>query len=57
MRPNIFSYPQLDDSVRATVAEMQRLGVAAHILSPAEIEARFPFLDLDYFSRPRPWMT
>ena len=50
----LFIPPKLDDSVRATVAEMQRLGVAAHILSPTEIEARFPFLDLDSFFPPTP---
>jgi sarcosine oxidase subunit beta len=55
VRPGmLFIPPALDDGVRATVAEMQRLGIAAHILSPEEISERFPFLDLASFYPPTP---
>lgn len=55
VRPGmLFIPPVLDDGVRATVAEMQRLGIAAHILSPEEIGERFPFLDLASFYPPTP---
>ena len=44
--------PRLDAGVRDIVAEMQRLGIKASILSPEEIGERFPFLDLSSFSPP-----
>lgn len=48
----LFIPPQLDAGVRATVAEMQRIGIKASILSPDEIRERFPFLDVTSFSPP-----
>jgi sarcosine oxidase, subunit beta len=48
----LFIPPQLDAGVRATVAEMQRLGIHVSILSPEEIDERFPFLDISAFFPP-----
>ena len=50
----LFIPPQVDDGVRATVAEMTRLGIRASILSPDELVERFPFLESSSFSPPRP---
>jgi sarcosine oxidase, subunit beta len=50
----IFIPPRMDESVLATAAEMQRLGIKAHVLSPAELAAHFPFLDLASFYPPTP---
>ena len=48
----LFIPPQMDDGVRAIVAEMQRVGIRASILSAAEVTERFPFLDLSSFHPP-----
>jgi len=50
----LFIPPRLDESVLATTAEMQRLGIKAHVLAPDELAARFPFLDLTSFYPPTP---
>lgn len=50
----IFIPPQLDASVLATAAEMQRIGIKAHVLSPAELKERFPFLDISSYYPPTP---
>ena len=50
----IFIPPHFDASVRATVAEMQRIGIKATVLTPAELTARFPFLDVAAFYPPTP---
>lgn len=41
----LFIPPAIDDGVRSIVAHMRALGVAVEILSPAELQQRFPFLD------------
>lgn len=46
--------PRVDDGVRATVAEMQRLGIRASLLNADEVAERFPFLDVSSFFPPRP---
>ncbi len=48
----LFIPPQIDDGVRAIVAEMQRVGIRASILSAAEVTERFPFLDLAAYDPP-----
>ena len=50
----IFIPPKFDENVRATVAEMQRIGIRATVLTPAELTARFPFLDASAFFPPTP---
>jgi sarcosine oxidase subunit beta len=50
----IFIPPRLDASVLATAAEMQRIGIKAHVLSPAELKDRFPFLDVSSYYPPTP---
>ncbi len=42
----LFIPPRMDESVHATVAEMNRLGIAASVLSADEVAGRFPFLDV-----------
>lgn len=45
-RPGIlFIPPAIDDGVKATVAHMKELGVGVELLTPAEVAARFPYLD------------
>ena len=50
----LFVPPRLDEGVHATVAEMQRLGIRATVLSAEEIAERFPFLDVASNFPPRP---
>ena len=50
----LFIPPEIDDGVRATVAEMQRLGIRVSILSADQVAEWFPFLDVSSFSPPRP---
>jgi sarcosine oxidase subunit beta len=50
----LFIPPLVDDTVRATVAEMKRLGIRAELLSLEEVERRFPFLDTSSHFPPRP---
>lgn len=50
----IFIPPHLDANVLATAAEMQRIGIKAHVLSPAELQERFPFLDISSYYPPTP---
>jgi len=55
VRPGmLFIPPEIDDSVRATVAEMQKLGVDVAILSVEELTQRFPFIATDSFFPPTP---
>lgn len=55
LRPGmLFIPPRMDATVLATAAEMQRIGIKAHVLSPAELTERFPFLDLASFYPPTP---
>lgn len=55
VRPGmLFIPPQIDDGVHATVAEMQRLGIDAALLSPDEVAERFPFIATDSFFPPTP---
>ncbi len=49
----LFIPPEIDDGVRATVAEMQRLGIRVSILSADQVAERFPFLNVSSFSPPR----
>lgn len=49
----LFIPPKVDDKVRATLAEMNRLGIRASLLSPEQVAERFPYLDLSSFSPPR----
>jgi len=42
----LFIPPHLDEGAHATVAEMQRLGIRASLLSADQIAERFPFLDV-----------
>jgi sarcosine oxidase subunit beta len=42
----LFIPPHLDEGAHATVAEMQRLGIRASVLSADQIAERFPFLDV-----------
>lgn len=41
----LFIPPQIDEGVRAILAEMQRIGIDAALLSPAQVTERFPFID------------
>jgi sarcosine oxidase subunit beta len=41
----LFIPPHVDDSVRDTVQEMQRLGIAVSLLSADEVAQRFPFFE------------
>jgi sarcosine oxidase subunit beta len=41
----LFIPPRVDENVRRTVGEMQRLGIRASLLSPEEVAERFPFLE------------
>ncbi len=50
----LFIPPHLDEGAHATVAEMQRLGIRASVLSADEIAERFPFLDIASNFPPRP---
>lgn len=50
----IFIPPRLDANVLATAAEMQRIGIKTHVLSPAELKERFPFLDVSSYYPPTP---
>lgn len=50
----IFIPPRMDAGVLDTAAEMQRIGIKAHVLSPAEVAARFPFLDVSAYYPPTP---
>lgn len=50
----LFIPPRLDDGAHATVAEMQRLGIRASVLSADQIAERFPFLDVASNFPPRP---
>ncbi len=46
LRPGmLFIPPRIDDAARATLAEMQRLGIAARLLSADDVAREFPFLD------------
>ncbi len=55
LRPGmLFIPPRIDDGVRGIVAEMQRLHVPVALLSPEEVTARFPFLDMASQFPPRP---
>ncbi len=54
-RPGMLFIPsEIDDSVRTTVAEMQKLGVDTSILSVGALKERFPFLATDSFFPPTP---
>ena len=45
-RPGVlFIVPRVDETVLSLLAEMQRIGVKAALLSPEEVRARFPHLD------------
>ena len=45
-RPGVlFIVPQLDDTVRAVLAEMQKIGIKASLLSADDVRERFPYLD------------
>ena len=45
-RPGIlFILPQIDDTVHALLAEMQRLGIRANFLTADEMRERFPYFD------------
>jgi sarcosine oxidase subunit beta len=45
-RPGVlFIVPRVDETVRALLAEMQRIGIKASLLSAAEVRERFPHLD------------
>ncbi len=50
----LFIPPHMDANVLATAAEMQRIGIKAHVLSPAEVAERFPFLDISSYYPPTP---
>ena len=50
----LFIPPKVDPEVMTTVAEMQRLGIKVHILSPDEVNQRFPFLEISTFYPPTP---
>jgi sarcosine oxidase subunit beta len=50
----LFIPPRLDDPIKRTVAEMQRLGIKASILSAEEVTGRFPFLDTASHFPPKP---
>jgi len=45
--------PRVDASTRATVAEMQRLGIRAQLLGADELRQRFPFLEAGSLYPPR----
>jgi sarcosine oxidase subunit beta len=42
----LFIPPHIDADVRATVREMQKLGISAQLMSANELEQRFPFLNI-----------
>lgn len=48
----LFIPPKLDAGVAAIVAEMKRVGIKVSVLSPQEINERFPFLDISSFYPP-----
>jgi sarcosine oxidase subunit beta len=50
----LFIPPRMDESVLATVTEMQRVGIKAYALTPAELTARFPFIDMASYYPPTP---
>lgn len=50
----LFILPEIDERVRALVAEMQRIGIKACLLTPEEIGERFPHLDTTSRFPPRP---
>ena len=41
----LFIVPGVDETVRAVLAEMQRIGIRASLLSPEQVRERFPYLD------------
>jgi sarcosine oxidase subunit beta len=54
-RPGVlFILPEVDDKVRALLAEMQRIGIKARLLAPEEIRERFPHFDTTSHFPPRP---
>jgi sarcosine oxidase subunit beta len=42
----LFIPPEMNDAVRATVAEMGKVGIDVAVLSADEVSARFPFIDV-----------
>jgi sarcosine oxidase subunit beta len=50
----LFIPPRIDEGARATLAEMQRLGIRASLLSAEQIAERFPFIDVASNFPPRP---
>jgi sarcosine oxidase subunit beta len=54
-RPGIlYVLPRIDDAVRAVLAEMQRIGIKASLLSPEEVRDRFPYFEVASHFPPRP---
>lgn len=54
-RPGVlFILPRVDETVRGLLAEMQRLGVRASLLSADQVRERFPWLDTASRFPPRP---
>jgi sarcosine oxidase subunit beta len=46
-RPGIlYVLPQIDEAVRNVLAEMQRIGINAFLLSAEQVRERFPYLDV-----------
>lgn len=50
----LFILPRVDETIRARLAEMQRIGIKASLLSPEEVRERFPYLDTASHFPPRP---
>ena len=54
-RPGIlYVLPRIDESVRAVLAEMHRIGIKAVLLSPEEVRERFPYFDVGSHFPARP---
>jgi glycine/D-amino acid oxidase-like deaminating enzyme len=50
----LFIVPRVDETVRARLAEMQRIGIKVALLSPGEVRERFPQLDTASYFPARP---
>jgi sarcosine oxidase subunit beta len=50
----LYVLPRVDETVRNVLAEMQRIGINASLLSAEQVRERFPYLDVDSHFPARP---
>lgn len=50
----LYVLPRVDETVRNVLAEMQRIGIQACLLSAEQVRERFPYLDVDSHFPARP---